>query len=301
MRLLAFSACGRRRQGMGFAPFDVSSFTVSEPKIVCELDTNLLKGDIHRLSWSPEATSIHIQTIDGDRRLRDYIVTMPDGVVSIAFGEPEWAAAYWARKSDLSAPGRRDVAPRSDAEQPTDPSHRRSAADLPTAARRHPTRRTRSMRTKRRSRSVCWGKRSATGSTASQWLVKRTGGVRPAAGRSCSSDGKRIALMDQKKNKKTIAAAKGATMPAWSNDGSRIVFLQKAGRKQVPLDVGERHPATGVTFKASASSCYSLRVHGLPADGRAGAAAPDRARVRGNRNPSARPGVGSRISTFRPS
>ena len=44
-------------------------------------------------------------------------------------------------------------------------------------------------------------------------------------------DGRRIAFMDQKKNKKVIAAVKGATMPAWSNDGSRIVFLQKAGRR----------------------------------------------------------------------
>ena len=46
-----------------------------------------------------------MQTAEIGVAQHDYIVTMPDGVVSLAFGEPEWAAAYWAMKSDMAAPG----------------------------------------------------------------------------------------------------------------------------------------------------------------------------------------------------
>ncbi len=220
-------------QGIGFAPFDVSSFTVSEPKIVCELDMNLLKGDVHRLSWSPEATSIHIQTIDGDRRLRDYIVTIPDGVVSIAFGEPEWAAAYWAMKSDLSAPGvaalRLEVTQNNRRTRPTpfggfgnggaqtfDPKNPVDAYEAEVILR-------------------------LLGEEISNWvngfpMAGETFGWGPTGSAAILfADGRRIALMDQKKNKKVIASAKGATMPAWSNDGSRIAFLQKAGRRKYHL------------------------------------------------------------------
>lgn len=92
-------------QGPRYPPFDVSSITVSEPTTRCELDMNMLKGELRRLSWSSDNRSIHVQTVERGTTLHDYIVSLDDGVVSKAFGEPEWAAAYWARKSDLAAPG----------------------------------------------------------------------------------------------------------------------------------------------------------------------------------------------------
>lgn len=221
-------------QGMAFAPFDVPSFTVSEPKILCELDTNLLKGDVHRLSWSPEATSIHIQTIDGDRKLRDYIVTLPDGVVSIAFGEPEWAPAYWARKSDLSAPGvaalRLEVTQNNRRTRPIPFGGGFGNGGAQTPDPKNPVDAYEAEVTLR-----------LLGEEISNWvngfpMAGETYGWGPTgSGAIVFADGRRIALMDQKKNKKTIAAAKGATMPAWSDDGSRIVFLQKAGRKKYHL------------------------------------------------------------------
>ena len=49
---------------------------------------------------------LDIQTRDarsGD--LFNYIVDLGNGEISLAFGEPAWAAEYWARKSSLFAPG----------------------------------------------------------------------------------------------------------------------------------------------------------------------------------------------------
>src|SRR5882724_5948287 len=84
------------------AALDVSRLTVSPPTLVCEIDMNQLKGELRRLSWSPDARSIHVQTAEAGVSPHDYIVTVLDGVISLAFGEPEWAAGYWAMKSELS-------------------------------------------------------------------------------------------------------------------------------------------------------------------------------------------------------
>src|SRR5215212_11586302 len=103
MRLLAIAALVAA-QNQPVPVSDVSSITVSQPALVCELDMNQLKGEPRRVSWSPDGRNLHLQTADGTVK-HDYIVTVLDGVISRAFGEPEWAAEYWAMKVDLAAPG----------------------------------------------------------------------------------------------------------------------------------------------------------------------------------------------------
>jgi hypothetical protein len=77
---------------------DVSSLAVSAPQLVCQLDMNVLKGEVRRLSWSPDRLYLHVQTVERDTR-RDYIVALEDKEVSLAFGEPEWASSYWTKDS----------------------------------------------------------------------------------------------------------------------------------------------------------------------------------------------------------
>ena len=45
----------------------------------------------------------------------------------------------------------------------------------------------------------------------------------------------RLTLMDQQKRKLAVPGVKGATMPAWSSDGSRIAYLLKSSRKAYRL------------------------------------------------------------------
>ena len=45
------------------SPIDVSSIEVSTPVLVCELDATLVKGELRRLSWSPDGAYLHLQTI----------------------------------------------------------------------------------------------------------------------------------------------------------------------------------------------------------------------------------------------
>jgi len=97
-----FAAAGQAPVPSGL---DVSKMIVGDPIAVCDLDMSVLRGEVRRLSWSPDMQYIHVQTVEGDRAQRDYIVDLFTREVSLAYGEPEWAAAYWRRKSDIVAPG----------------------------------------------------------------------------------------------------------------------------------------------------------------------------------------------------
>ena len=45
----------------------------------------------------------------------------------------------------------------------------------------------------------------------------------------------RLTFMDQVKHQQTVPGVKNAYLPAWSADGTRLAFLQKAGKKKFRL------------------------------------------------------------------
>jgi len=47
--------------------------------------------------------------------------------------------------------------------------------------------------------------------------------------------GDRLTLMDQEKRRKVVATLKNVSLPAWSNDGTRLAFVQKTGKKTYRL------------------------------------------------------------------
>jgi len=51
------------------------------------------------------AYNVHPWLWSLNKKLLDYIVRLPEGEISAAFGEPEWADQYWTMKSSLTAPG----------------------------------------------------------------------------------------------------------------------------------------------------------------------------------------------------
>jgi Tol biopolymer transport system component len=47
----------------------------------------------------------------------------------------------------------------------------------------------------------------------------------------------RLAVMDEKGNKQQVEGTKNVILPAWSPDGTKIAFLQKAGKNKYELYV----------------------------------------------------------------
>jgi hypothetical protein len=220
----------------GFAATDVASVVVSPPRTICVLDMNTLKGEIRRLSWSADNTRLHVQTADRGA-IHDYIVTLPEGVISPAFGEPEWAAEYWTKKSSLSAPGspdlRIEVIEDHQRTKPTPFTGGFTAGGAQSVDQRNPV-----------DTFAIEVKLKLLGQEVGYFLndVAMAGftyGWGPAdSGAIAFVDEKgRVVLFDRGRRKKVVPGTKDALMPAWSADGTHLAFLQKIGRRSYRLAV----------------------------------------------------------------
>jgi len=199
---------------------DVSALKASEPALVCELDLKVLKGDLRRLSWSVDGRYLHVQTLD-HKTVYDYIIRLPEGDISVAFGEPEWAEQYWTMKSSLTAPGAPDLKIEVlENHQRTQPNPFaggfNSVGGAQTGADPHNARDTFAIE----ARLLLLGQE--VGYTLNE--VAMAGGsygwgpLGSGAIAYIDTAG-RVTLFDRAKHKNVVATAKGAMMPAWSGDG----------------------------------------------------------------------------------
>lgn len=191
---------------------------------------NVLKGAVRRLSWSPDGLYLHVQTIDRDV-LHDYIVALDDKEISLAFGEPEWAAAYWAKKADLSAPGepglKIEVIEKHQRTRQTPFTGGFSSGGAQTVEQRNPN-----------DTFAIEVSLKLFGEEVGYFLNEVAyGGITFGWGPQSSgllvfADAKgRLALIDRQKHKKPIPGTKDSLLPAWSPDGTRVAFLQKDNRR----------------------------------------------------------------------
>jgi len=211
------------------AALDVSGLKASQPALVCELDMRVLKGELHRLSWSVDGRYLHVQTLD-HQTLLDYIVQLPEGAISAAFGEPEWAQQYWAMKSSLTAPGapdlRIEVLEDHQRTRPMPFTGGFANGGAQTVEPNNP-----------RDTFAIEAKLLLLGQEVGYALneVAVAGGSYgwgPAGSGAIAfiDTSGRVTLFDRAKHKNVVATAKGAMMPAWSGDGTRIAYVQKNGR-----------------------------------------------------------------------
>jgi hypothetical protein len=232
-RILAVIAVAA--QALAPPALDASTLTLGAPTLLCELDMTVLRGEMRRLSWSPDGRSIHVQTAEIGVAQHDYIVTLPDGVVSLAFGEPEWAAAYWTMKSNLTAPGisslRMEVQEDNRRTRPAPFNGGFANGGAYTPDVKNPVDAFESEVTLR-----------LLGVQLGNWIndapmAGETYGWGPAGSGAIVfvGSGERLTLMDQQARRKIVATVKGASMPAWSSDGTQLAFLQRSGRKRYRL------------------------------------------------------------------
>jgi hypothetical protein len=238
---------------------DATQVTVSAPSAIVEIDAGKLKGEIVRLAWSPEARELYLQTAETSGlniRLRHYRVGLDGTPPASIPEEPGWAALYWSGKSAQSAPGMSSLKIDIDQQQervsatsaPSGGSMARG--DLPgsagnagagagmgleDAARAAGQSQTATTVTLRLKGHVIgeFVNTAVVPGLAFSWGPSGTGLI------AFVNQDRRIVILDDQGRTQTCAELKSAALPAWTNDGQQLAYLEKTGKKKFTLRVAQ--------------------------------------------------------------
>lgn len=239
---VALSLGGAQMTGTAF---DASSIRVGAPALVTELDLGKLKGELRQIGWSRDGAELYVQTVEGSPSLEKrhhYVVPVAGGAATPIDNEPEWATDYWGFKSDRFAPGLRSLM--IDFEQKQQKIKVGTGTGRPGeqaggGAGSAPT----DIEKTAEGQYQNFARLTFAGETISEFvnqmpipgLMFSWGPVGSGAIAYTDRELGRLMLLDQHKRKQTISGVKDALLPAWSTDGTRLAWVQKAGRKKYTL------------------------------------------------------------------
>jgi hypothetical protein len=208
----------------------LTAFTIGPPATVAELDLGKLKGELRRLSWSPDGTSSHVQTSDGAVR-HDFLLPIESrNTVTPVAAEPEWAARDWQMKSDLTAPGTRiTIQIRKDAQKRVSP-FLGGAPNLAGSVERDPTPEFDPVILYEvyEDQIGKWTNKPAAAGESYGWRPEATGLL-------AFVDVRGQVILRGPHERQMIPGVKDAIFPAWSVDGHKIAYAQKTGRRKYSL------------------------------------------------------------------
>jgi hypothetical protein len=242
--LMAIAGLGQPQALSG--PLDVSALKIGVSTAVAEIDLGKIKGELRQLAWSPDDTQFYIQTADGDKAddiVHHYTVGVSGGALAPAPQQPGWAADYWRFKSDRSAPGLPDLM--IDVKQTLEKikigtgsagAADRTAPGADSVSSAGNVERAAEGQRENVIRLVIFDEPVSV--FVNQRVIPGLQfGWGPASSGAIAfvNESGHVVLLDRHRHTQTIAGVKDALLPAWTEDGSRIAFLEKSGRKKYTL------------------------------------------------------------------
>ncbi len=239
-------------------PLRVANLRVSDPVHVAELDMDELRGQPFRLGWSPDGSELYVQTLEGtwadantgraNVAYHHYVfASTPGGSMEVLQGLPAWFPVYWNAKNGQHAPD----SPGLRIELQTDKrKHMSTAAPM--------------------GGDLAKGGAAGSGASAgdaaaaaynTQWVPVNTmvykgeivgefvnSVIVPGLTYGWGPPGTdvlafaalttgRVTIIDAIGEKRLVDGTKDALLPAWSQDGTQLAWLQKDGRKKYQLYV----------------------------------------------------------------
>lgn len=235
---------------------DPSALRVEPPARIAEIDSGKLKGEPLRLAWSADGTHLYLQVVerkDGAAAQRHYVIAASGGKPAAVGSQPDWASKYWAWKSAQTAPGAPafKIAVDSERQIVRSTAMPRGAglagmggdpgAGMATGSGRagggEPV-------TVGEAQNATVYRMLLGGEVIGEWINTpivpgETFGWSPAALGMiayANRDGQ-IVILNAAGRTSVIDGTSGATLPAWSEDGTKLAFLKKTGRKKYELTV----------------------------------------------------------------
>jgi hypothetical protein len=235
-------------------PAAPGGITLDAPQSVAQIDTGKIKGDPLRLSWSPDSAELFLMSADRDRMgnikgTHGYLIKVADKSIKSIDQEPDWSSKYWSWKSGQVSPaapafritveqGERTVravsAPTGGALArggTADPTAGTTMGDIASAANTAQTERVVTLKAK--------------GEPIGEWVNQP---VVPGVSFSWAPaprhllvytkpDGGSLMTLDDQGHKGELQGAKDAVLPAFSEDGAKLAWLEKKDKKHYELTI----------------------------------------------------------------
>lgn len=240
---------------LGLAPGQPASsqaVALGPPQRVLSIDTGKIKGEPLRLAWSPDGAVLFLMSAGRDhaggvRPSRLFLVTIAKASLEGIDQEPEWASKYWMWKSAQASPAApafrievsRDRRTVRSVAAPTggvlarggtaDPMGGTTVSDAATAASTAQIEQVYTLKVRDEEIGE-WVNEAVVPGTNFSWA--------PAPRRLLTwarPEGGPLMAIDDQGRKTELAGAKNAVLPAFSDDGARLAWLERRDKKHYEL------------------------------------------------------------------
>lgn len=233
------------------AAADASKLTLGNPATLAVVETDKIKGEPWELAWSPDGEQLHLVAMkrvrDGSMELTFHLIDAKSGKVEKADAKPEWAGDYWNWKSHRAAPGKPSFEIGLDQQQKNESNTARPmGGDLARGGGSSAPGASVDTVAGQMSTNILVITLLLKGEVIGQWkgepfVPGMTYGWAPAGMNAmafAAQDG-RLMLLDEQGRKQKIDRTKDVRLPAWSNDGRKVAWIEKQGGKKFRIQVAE--------------------------------------------------------------
>jgi hypothetical protein len=228
-------------------PLDVARLDLSAPVAIVMIDAGQAPGYPVRLAWAPDGRFLYLRLIKRDRWGNERVWHFEIGVAGPQLRplerEPAWVARYWAWKSALSLPGEIDfgISLESRVERKTATGSgaggaigQNSGDPYGPGSELGPQGQA-MMQSAMQAQNVTTTTLKLKGQLLAEFVNTPvvpglTYGWAPAgtAVIAHSSSKRRLVLMNSKGRKRDVAGTRDVLLPAWSEDGSRLAWVERS-------------------------------------------------------------------------
>jgi hypothetical protein len=224
---------------------------------VGEIDLGKIKGALVRqLAWSPDGSLFYLMTYDPNpdasiKATYHYLIPAAGGAPKRVDVQPEWAATYWQWKSDKAAPGDPSFAIEVSQDKkreeavaiPMGGEMAKGGAGDPTGGLSTQA----AMEAGRAMRNNNVYTLRLKGEIVGEWVDHPIvpgltfGWGPPKSGLIAFSERQsgRLVILDKTGAKQKVDNTKGIVLPAWTEDGARLAYLESRGRNKYALVVAK--------------------------------------------------------------